>query len=306
MRKMSLLLALLLLLLSPATHRGQSVKPKSDEGAATEAKSLLSLDVQALDAESLKLDSPLARALAKAEIAAAVWLLDEMWAKKLLREAYALTLPGEEEQSRLRNRPMGAPLSPPGRDEIARNMIRHRVLEIASRDRVFAEQLAQLNAQHLGREAEHETYASFAARSLEAGDVEAASNYILKAIEADPTLITATMIINDLAARDRRAADRLIIRYIERLRTTPISLTDHSFLRTSLILHIIMLENNSPVLRAMNRNSNSEAQRVPPPGAAVIRAYVAYVLDTVRGLEQREPGSLRRTRALSFCQRGRR
>jgi hypothetical protein len=96
-------------------------------------------DLQVLDAESAKLDN-LARAFAKAEIAAALWTLDNERAKALLRDAYKLTLP-DEAQAKLRDNPVGAPPIPSGKEEIARNLVRKRVLEIAGRDKSLASEL---------------------------------------------------------------------------------------------------------------------------------------------------------------------
>lgn len=277
-----ILMSALILLLAPS-YRGQTVKsnPDEDETHAAEKISLLT-DLQSLNAESVKLDAPLARALAKAEIADAAWTLDEGWAKKVLREAYQLTLPDEEEQAKLRSRPAGAAPTIPTALDRARNDIRNRILSIARRDKAFADQLTQLSAQLLGSYEEHFRYASLASQAIKDGDTETASRYILQSINADPTHITASASILELAARDRKAADKLLLQYIERLRQTPISLVNQSALRTYLILAQMV----SP-----NPNMLPASRPIQPPGSDVMRAYLNYMVESMSGLEQREPGS---------------
>ena len=93
-----ILFAFLLMLLSSCPCFSQS---PSDGGAGDDKvvrKSLLLSDLQALEAKADKIAAPLSRARAQAEIADAAWPLDREWAKKLLREAYELILPPEEER----------------------------------------------------------------------------------------------------------------------------------------------------------------------------------------------------------------
>src|SRR2546422_392258 len=59
----------------------------------TEKQSLLLIDLQNLAAQAANLTSGLARARANAEIADALWTLDEPRAKELIGEAYNLTSP---------------------------------------------------------------------------------------------------------------------------------------------------------------------------------------------------------------------
>jgi len=144
---------------------------------------------------------------------------------------------------------------------------------------------------------EHQRYTQLAMGAIQAGDTEVASQYTLRAFEAEPTLITAGAIITDIAARDRKAADQLILQYIERLRSTPISLTDQSAIRTFFLLNDLVFNYNSSVNLAFNnRRADSRYQQIPPPGQAVMRAYVSYVIEAISKLEQREPGSLIRNR----------
>jgi hypothetical protein len=244
----------------------------------------------------MKLGTPLERALAKAEIADAAWVLDQTWAKKLLREAYEDTLPGEEEQTKLRNRSIGTAPTIPTANDVSRSSIRNRVLAIASRDKAFADQLAQLGAQALGKLEEHYNYANLAMESIKAGDNETASNYILKAIDAEPTLLNAGIVIFDLAAHDRAAADKLIVQYIERLRSTPLSSSNNSAGRTYLFLRDLAFNNSDVYIALLNGSADPKYQQIPLPGPAVMKAYVNYVVESLSKLEQSEQGSARRFR----------
>jgi hypothetical protein len=240
-------------------------------------KSALLSELQILISDSLKLDKPLARALAQAEIADAAWTLDEEWAKKLLREAYELTLPPEAEQIRLRAKPPGAPLVLPTGEEVSRNLVRGRVLRVAGREHNFGGELVKLGLAKLGRYEAHQNYASLAYQAAKSGDKEQASDYILKAIEADPTYIGPVDVINELAMKDRALADSLILQYIDQLRKFPLSYENQSMLRTGLGLNLLIYPRS--LLRLQQQ------QNIPPPGAAVMRAYVAYEMEQIGKLE---------------------
>jgi hypothetical protein len=282
------LLGALMLPLAPV-YKGQSLEKKksSDDGALLKV-TLLS-DIQALETEARQLDKPIGRGLAMAEIAGAAWLLDKAMAKRLLREAYELTFPPEEERDALRGKPVGAAPTVPTEIDRARGVVRMRVLDIASRDKAFAAELTQLGAQQLGRQEESSRYSNLAAASLATGDVNTASKYLLNSIEADPTQITASFGIIQLAARDRKAADQLIIQYLERLRAIPLSMSGGSALRTYFSLRNIVFTNDS---------FDPRNRQVPPAGPAVIKAYVRYVVESLSNLEQREPGSLQNLRGV--------
>jgi hypothetical protein len=293
MQRLILLFALMFLITFPSN--GQYSKPALSNDDVTLERLGLIFDLQGLEAKSLKLDTPLARSLAKAEIADAAWTLDQAWAKKLLREAYDLTFPAEEDQIGLRNKPIGAPPLIPTGSEIAQNGVRRRVLEIAARDKAFADELVQLGAERLGKQKEHYMYAELASKSIADGDNEAASNYIFKALDADPTLINAGINIFDIAMRDRAAADKIIIRYIERLRTASLSLGDQSARRTYLFLSDLVFNRSRTYLIFTGRSAD-EYQQMRPAGPAVIRAYVSFMIESLGALEQREPSSAMRLR----------
>jgi DNA-directed RNA polymerase specialized sigma24 family protein len=293
MQRFVLLSALIFLLAFPSNGQSSNTKLSNDDAASE--RLWLIFDLQGLEAKALKLDTPLARALAKAEIADAAWTLDQAWSKKLLREAYDLTFPTEEYQIGLRNKPVGAPPVTPSGSEIAQNGVRRRVLEIATRDKAFADELVQLGAERLGKQKEHYLYAELASKSIADGDTEAASNYIFKALDADPTLINAGINIFDIAARDRVAADKIIVRYIERLRAAPLSMADQSAWRSYLFLSDLVFNRSRTYLIFTGRSAD-EYQRMQPAGPSVMRAYVGFMIESLSALEQREPGSAMRFR----------
>lgn len=282
MIKRLILLSALILIAAPAYY-GQAVETESANDELALQKLWLISDLQTLEAKIQTLDSPLARARAKAEVADAAWSLDREWAKKLLNEAYTLTLPDEAEQIRLRNIQVGTPPAPPTSDERARSEARNRVMMIAGRDKDFANQLAKYGADKLGKYEEHLRYATLAAQAVREGDKKAAIQYILQSIEADPTQITAGRVILDLAAKDRTAADALTIQYIERLRMTPVSLTNQSLGRTFVVLYQLVFLNsaNAPQTKGVSVNP------------AVMKAYLSYIIDVLRQLGQTSPNSLK-------------
>lgn len=286
MKRLTLLLALIFLQAPSYNSQFIETKPSNDDTVLLE-KSLLLFALQALETKAVNLDEPLARALGKAEIAAAAWKFDQAWAKRLLQEAYELTLPKEEERIRLRGKPVGAVPTLPSASDRARSDVRNRVLAIARRDKSFADKLARLGAEQLGKYEKHFRYARLATDAIGEGDKDAAGRFILQSIKADPTQITAGFVILDLAAQDRPAADRLIIQYIERLRTFPLSLANQSALRTYYILRQLVFP--SP-------NGDRLHRQIPPASPVVIRAYVSYIVESIGQMEQREPGSAGRLR----------
>ncbi|HEX8423241.1 MAG TPA: hypothetical protein VF634_07515 [Pyrinomonadaceae bacterium] len=267
-----LILPVLLAIISSAS-RAQVVPPTETFAHENAVKrNLLLTDLSALEIEAEKLTQPLARALAQAEIADAAWTLDQEWAKKLLREAYELTLPPEAEQIRLRERPVGEPPVLASSAERARNVVRSRVLAVASRDKSFSDGLVKLGLEKLGSYETHQRYSELAYQAAKQGDVETASDYILKAIATDPTLLGPLEAINQLAVKDRGASDKLILQYIEQLRSFPLSYEKESTLRTSVMLNLLVYPR---MLYA------EQIPNIPPPGAAVMRAYVMYNLEEI-------------------------
>lgn len=285
-RMLRLCVAIILLLSAPSLLCGQTKQPQqpAPEQLALQKNSLLA-DLRGLDTEATKLSEALARAAAKAEIADAAWELDQPWAKQLLREAYELTLPAAEDREKWRGRTAGSDPVESNKTDLARSGIRSRVLGIAQRDQALAAQLTAFGAQQLGKQEEVQNASLLGVKAMAAGDTNAASEYLLQAIEADPTQITVGLSILELAAQDRGLADKLLLKYIERLRNTP--LTQNAALRTYVALR-----------RAVFPNANADPKRrqILPAGREVVRAYVSYVLDSLTWVERSAPGSARNLR----------
>ena len=275
-RVTSLALALLL-----STVHGQSIQaPTKPDDLLPEKLSLLS-DLQGLAARAKQLEKPLARGTAEAEIADAAWSLDKDFAKELLRDAYSLAFPEEAEQLKLRKRPVGAQPQMPTPEENARSAVRGRVMKIASRDKAFANELARSIAENLGPYQAHLSYASLAYNAIQDGDYEGAGKYITQSIDADPTQITGPSEINQLAAKDRAAADEAILAYIARLNSMTLDPRNGSVSRVLIALSTLIRPTEF-----WTRISD-----IPPPGPAVMRAYVAYVLNSLAVMEQQSPGN---------------
>lgn len=290
------LLSLALLLSAAPLCAGQSPAPpktaekpeaaaqKDEAGAeAAQRRETLLADLRALESESKELLKPLDAASARAEIGAAAWTLDRAWAKSLLREALALTFPAEVDRARLRERPVGAPFQPGPAEDGARRRVRQRVFQIAARDREFARELGELAGRELGKVEETDRSAAMAAQAADEGRLEEAAELILRAAEAEPTLISVGDAINHVAARDRAAADRLIIAYIERLRALPLTVfteRNHTSLRLPMSFTWLLLPDNSPL------SGDSKGPTPPPPSREVVRAYAAFVADTMTRIEQ--------------------
>jgi hypothetical protein len=291
----SLLSFTLLLTLSPPCRAQSAAKTPAPEQAAPEQgaadasagrRAALLADLRALEAESKELLKPIDAASARAEIGAAAWTLDREWAKSLLREALALTFPEEVDRARLRERPVGAELQFGPAEDGARGRVRRRVFEIAARDREFARELDETAARELGRveEAQRETATAIAA--ADEGRLEEAGQLTLRAAEAEPTLVNVGDAINHVAARDRAAADRLILAYVERLRRLPLSVfTERNQANVRLLLSFASMlhPDGSPFSRPPTTP--------PPPGREAVRAYVSFLVETMTRIEQ-EHGDL--------------
>lgn len=281
MKRYTLSLALTLILAPAYKAQNTEIRPKDD---AELKRVVLLSELRYLEARALKLSSPLSRALAQAEIANAAWKLDEGWARRLLREAYQQTFPEEQESGNSQDKPVGAPPVPIGGTRLATQRVRSRILAVASYDREFAGSLVNSEIKNIGKYEEHIIYAGLAKRAFDLGDKGGASQFILRSIEADPSQINAGMAILDIAERDRALADQLIIQYIDQLRSFQLSSANQSQLRVFYILAKLVFPSAQP------------NQKLSPPGPTVMRAYVAYMLESLAQLEQREPGSLQRNR----------
>jgi hypothetical protein len=283
MKGMSLCLALVLLLSSSSFS--QKVDPKLDRDIAAQRLALAS-DLRNLAFEIPRIDGSLARALAGAEIADGVWTLDRAWAKTLLREAFQLTYPSDEELAKSPPRPAGAEPIQPTQTDQARDDLRSRIFSVANRDRAFADQLMRESSKYIGRYEQQTIYSALARTALDAGDNQTAIPLVQQAIEADPTQLTFTDLVNDLATKDRAAADKLILQIIHSLRA--LQLNSRNAGRAYFSLLWVIYPNS--IFPDPNK-------RVPDPGPAVMRAYVSYIVDSLSTLEQREPGSLKLMRS---------
>lgn len=288
----------LLLSLSPLCRAQSAAKTPAPEQAAPEQseadavaprREALLADLRALEADAKELLKPLDAASARAEVAAAAWSLDREWAKTLLREALALTFPEEVDRAKVRARPIGAELQYGPAENGARGRIRRRVFQIAARDRDFSRELSETTGRELGKVEETSTLTGMASAAADEGRLEEAAELILRAAESEPTLLNVGQAINHVAARDRAAGDRLILAYIERLRRLPLSVfteRNHTALRVPLAVAIM--------LRPKELQFFSNTPTVPAaPGREVVRAYVAFIAETMTRIEQ-ERGDLTR------------
>ena len=261
---------------------------KADRDDATQKMALLS-EVKTLAIEIPKLDGPLARALADAEIADAAWTLDREWAKSILRQAYGLTYPTEEEQGKFQRQPPGTDPAPPTAIGRARSEVRRRILSVARRDKVFADQLIHDSSSHVSKDDRQMMYAQLARMALDEGDNDAASRSIQENMEVDPTQLVFVDLVNDLAMKDRAAADKLIIQCMANLSALQLSDRNFNSRRADVVLTWLMFPNSFFA---------DPTKRVPDPGPEAIRAYVSYVIESLTVQEQKEPGSLRRARTV--------
>jgi len=239
------------------------------------------LDLHSLDDQSLSL-SALARASIKAELADAAWDIDRLWSKNLLMKAYELTWPTEDGQTKLRDAAIGSRPIPPGQSDRARRAIRNRIVEIAGKEQVFVDELIQSGVKKLGNGEGQMAYASLAASAWRNDDLESAGKYVMQAAELDPSQIAAGLLIADMARSDRKKADELIIQYLQQLMSFPLSSANTSVFRVYFVVNKLVFPSAD----------------VKAPGFGVMRAYVAFVIQSMGSLEQREPGSLRMYRAL--------
>lgn len=277
-----------LILILVVHYSGQGGEPTPKKVDASARKIELLNDLRALAVEAMKLDKPLARATAEVEIADAAWSLDREWSKSLLVEALRLTFRAEEERGAAAPPVGGAPRLYSSSDRV-RLRVRAHIFNVAGRDKSFAQQLASEGVGHLDKLEESDLYTELARRSLASGNKDDAVNYSLRTFEVDPTLGSAAEVINDLALQDRAAADKLILKYIESLRSLSVSGRNGSLPRIYLTLTQLVFPNS--IFFESVRN-------IPPPGVEVMRAYVGYVIEILSRLAQTDPDRLKFNRSL--------
>jgi hypothetical protein len=258
----------------------QAPETDSEREADVQKRQSLLADLRALASEAKELRAPLDAASAKAEIAAAAWTLDREWAKRLLREALPLTFPEEVDRPKQREHAVGARLQMGPLEDRARALVRGRILKIASAEPAFARELADSTAREMGAVEEVDQYTQLASAAAGEGRIDDAGDLIRHAIETEPTLIGIGFVINEVAAHDRAAADRLMLDYINSLRALPLS---------------VFTEPNDAGLRVpfsfMSMLNPAEPffgtpTAMPPPGREVVRAYIGFVMDTISRAEQ--------------------
>jgi hypothetical protein len=286
------LLCVSLLVIVPCHYsQAQKAKAVSKEAKKTEGanetlvvrRNNLLMDLRLLDAEAAKIDQAFARAVAKLEIADAAWTIEQEWAKKLLREAYELTLPErEEERESMRHRPPDAP-GPEGPDvkEISRTGIRSKIIAIASRDQAFVTELREYVKQQLGRIGESEVYASLVKQAMQAGNLKEVNTYALGYMEVDPGSVGIGDTLLALGRTEREAADRLVIQYIEQMRKLSPS-------------RVLLSHVHFNLLNAVLPNPfYLERGRGIIGGQEAIKATLQYLIESTLQLERREPGASR-------------
>ena len=279
-----LLKILCLLCISASSVHAQAISTDKDV-----LKTALLGDLKTLALEIPKLDSPLARATAGAEIADAAWTLDRKWARKLLQDAYALTYLSEEELRTIGPEPPGTPPRRPTLIARARNDVRRRILSVAQRDPNLAHQLITDSTDHVTKDDRQMMYAQLTRIALDAGDNPAAIRSIQESIAIDPAQLILVGSINDVALKDRAAADKLIVEYVAHLSTVQLADGRLGRARAELVLRWLVFPN------AFFPDPN---KRIPNPGAEVMRAYVRYIIETLTALERSDPGGLPTERSM--------
>jgi len=241
--------------------------------------------VKTLALEVPKLDGPLARAVAQAEIADAAWTLDQKWARSLLRDAYQLTYLTEEELHKIGPEPPGSAPRPPSAISRARMDVRRRILSVARRDKVLVDQLLTDSSARLTKDDRQMMYAQLTRMALDEGDNATAIRSIQENMQIDATQLMFVELVNELALKDRTAADKLILECIAKLSTVELVDGPSGRSRADITLRFLVFPNSF---------FPDPNKRVPNPGAEVMRAYVRYVIETLSALQ---PESLPRQRS---------
>jgi hypothetical protein len=257
----------------------QAPETDSEREADVQKRQSLLADLRALASEAKELRAPLDAASAKAEIAAASWTLDREWGKRLLREALPLTFPEEVDRPKQREHAVGAPLQMGPGENRARALVRGRILKIASADPTFARELADVTARELGAVQEVEQYTQLASDATSEGRIDDAGELIRHAIQVEPTLIDIGFAINEVAAHDRAAADRLTLDYINSLRALPLSVftaPNDTGLRVPFSF-MAMLNPSEPFFHTPGATT---------PSREVVRAYINFVMEMMSRAEQ--------------------
>jgi hypothetical protein len=126
-------------------------------------------------------------------------------------------------------------------------------------------------------------YAQLTVMALDEGDTQTAVRSIQDNMAIDPSQGMLVQLINNLALKDRSAADKLILQEISKLSTVKLANGRLGQARGDLVLRFLVFPNSF---------FPDPNKRVPAPGPEVMRAYVRYVVESLSALEQTQPGSL--------------
>ncbi|MGH9763164.1 MAG: hypothetical protein ACREAC_20245, partial [Blastocatellia bacterium] len=241
-------------------------------------------DLKGIDADADNLDRGLARASVETSIADAAWDLDKYWSEGLLERALDMTLPEAPKPDKPANdEPVGAQPKEPAAADFSLWSVRSRILSIASRDKQFFERLSTKAKTASSRRDSVLEFSSLASNAIASGDIEAASRYVLDAIQAEPTQSAAAYEILYIAAHDRQEADNLLLAYISRLQT--LQLPAAAIQRTLNVLSVPTFPNPGMCQRLIGA-------AVPPAGPEAARAYINYVLTAVAAVQITDPPAL--------------
>jgi hypothetical protein len=115
---------------------------------------------------------------------------------------------------------------------------------VARRDKAFADQLIVDGSAHMTKDDRQLIYSQLARIALDEGDREAASQSIEESMQIDPTQIAFVDLVNELALKDRAAADKLIIQCMADLSIVQLSNRDFSAGRADLMLRWLVFPNS--------------------------------------------------------------
>jgi len=290
MSKQSITVALFaaIFLMAASITNAQSAQKKTEqkksedvEDEAQIQKSVLLSNLSDLDVDAVNLNSPLARAIVKTEIADVAWNLDKQWARQLLKDAFELALPDKEMRRKLQKIKKGDNPVEPTNETIPQNEVRSKVLAIARRDPAFADELAQIAKEEMGELEEFQTYSSAAFMASQAGDMKQAKEYARKSFETDPSRGIPWGVIAQMAVKDRGEADKLLLEFIQELRSFPIDSTNAGRIFSSLRFAV----SPAPLSRI------SQGRKIPGAGKEAMRAYYGFLIESLLGMESRELGA---------------
>src|SRR5262245_9924439 len=163
---------------------GQKETQSVDDEAQIQ-KSMLLGDLSTLDSDAVNLNSSLARAVVKTEIADVAWNLDKRWARQLLKDAFELALPDKETRRKLQKVKRGDNPLEPTKETIPQMLVRSKVLAVARRDQAFADELAKIAKEEMGELEEVHAYSSSAHAAFQANDIKQATEYTRKIFDTD-------------------------------------------------------------------------------------------------------------------------